>query len=487
MSPVNQYINIDSPTSRYALRARLAAIDSEIEELHARIKDLETARKPVANALGAIVYPILTLPVEITSEIFAHYFNEVLFEVDGLALCHLHTARDESDGPLILSQVCRAWRTIAINTPSLWCRVRAAAYNSPRPEWRELFECWLSRAGNRMLYLDLAGDSRHSTTLLPAVVPYSSQWRVFKFRMVYHDWATISNLVETARGRIPNLREFSVRWQGPNDHPTKTPITAFSDAPKLRKVALYWLSSEKIVLPWAQLTSLTLSGHRVADGITILHLTSSLEELSIDLFGPASGEIQPVVLDRVHKLLLPNVFECLTSFPYLTLPGLRTFEISRMLTEEDVEALTMFLERSPCLDSVSITCEKPDLVISALASIGNAGEITLPTPDWSFTDLKRLFVRIASDHTFLPNMRSLQLPLCTSGIPYEELLDILLSRSSTRGGLLKLESFRLIQWADRSGPDPAIADKLRALMDEGLDIHIEGFDEMGNTEKISLL
>ncbi|KAK7063523.1 F-box domain-containing protein [Favolaschia claudopus] len=499
MDPVHHYTGIESPTSRSAFRARLAEIDSELDELaelhartSARIEQLETTRKPVASALDSIVYPILTLPVEMTSEIFAHYFNEVLSDVDGLPLCKLRTARD--GGPLILSQVCRAWRNIAINTHSMWCRVHASAHNPGRPEWRNFLECWLSRAGNRMLYLDLIVDPCHFTKLFTTVVPYSAHWRVFKCCIGCDDnWTSISTLVDTVRGRTPLLHEFGVWWEGPSDFPTTAPITAFSDAPELRKVTLHDLPSEKITLPWAQLTHLTLSGYNTTNVIAVLHLTESLEELSIDLYGSASVGTQPVVLGRVHRLVLPNSFGYVTqTLSCVTLPKLRSLEIGQIFMAEHADALLTFAKRSHCtLETISVPGDaEQHLTMYTLESkaIRTASHVSVPDIDWSVYELEQFFSWIASDSAFLPNMRSLHLPRCTTEVPFAALADMLSSRSYNRAGQSRLESFRLIQ-TYRQGPDhaiaPAMAEQLRDLMDDGLDIHIESINGMGYTEKFS--
>ncbi|KAK7026243.1 F-box domain-containing protein [Favolaschia claudopus] len=492
MDPVNQYTDIELLTSSSALRARLAEIGSEIEELYTRIAYLKTARISVANALGAIVYPILTLPVELTAEIFAHYFNEVLSEVDGLPLCNLRTARD--DGPLILSQVCRAWRTIAINTPSLWCRVRASFRDPGRPECRKLLESWLSRAGNRMLYIDLATSPRHFTNLFPAVVPYSSQWRILKFCIgCDDDWTSMSPLVDTVRGRIPLLHEFGVWLERPSNL-TTTPITAFYDAPELRKVTLQYLRSEIIALPWAQLTHLTLYGQTVQEAFEILRQTPErLEELSLDVYGDGSESLNPVNLGHVHRLLLPNDFDYIPeTLSCITLPKLRLLEIGQIFKEEDADALLTFAKRSHCtLETVSVPGDaEQHLTMYTLESeaIATASHVSVPDIDWSVAELEQFFSWIGSDSAFLPNMRSLHLPRCETEVPFAALADMLSSRSYNRAGQPRFESFRLSQMYHQN-PDhaiaPAIAEQLRALMDDGLDIHIESLNGMGYTEKFS--
>ncbi|KAJ7167598.1 hypothetical protein C8R46DRAFT_1093542, partial [Mycena filopes] len=71
--------------------------------METRPGDLQTPRL-------SIVYPILTLPPEITTEIF---------------LCCLPEKRlgdvvNTMEAPLLLLQVCSVWRQIAISTRRLW-------------------------------------------------------------------------------------------------------------------------------------------------------------------------------------------------------------------------------------------------------------------------------------------------------------------------------------------------------------------------------
>ncbi|KAJ6509125.1 hypothetical protein DFH09DRAFT_861760, partial [Mycena vulgaris] len=89
---------------------RLAEIDAEITELQARLSHLAVTRKPLADALESIVYPILTLPPEITAEIFIHY----------CALSPWTILHESRSGPLLLANICRTWRGIAINLRSIW-------------------------------------------------------------------------------------------------------------------------------------------------------------------------------------------------------------------------------------------------------------------------------------------------------------------------------------------------------------------------------
>ncbi|KAJ6561438.1 hypothetical protein DFH09DRAFT_864274, partial [Mycena vulgaris] len=62
--------------------------------------------------------PVLTLPSEITAEIFL----QCLPDTDVLGedpVCEM-AEELESNAPVLLMGVCRAWRDIALATPMLW-------------------------------------------------------------------------------------------------------------------------------------------------------------------------------------------------------------------------------------------------------------------------------------------------------------------------------------------------------------------------------
>ncbi|KAJ7257017.1 hypothetical protein C8J57DRAFT_1649148, partial [Mycena rebaudengoi] len=88
-----------------------------ISELDARIlslqKSLDAARRQRENLQSRLddrPYPVLTLPVEITSEIFIHFLPKY-------PLCPPLTGLLS---PALLGQIFRKWREIAFNTPGLW-------------------------------------------------------------------------------------------------------------------------------------------------------------------------------------------------------------------------------------------------------------------------------------------------------------------------------------------------------------------------------
>ncbi|KAJ7179773.1 hypothetical protein C8R46DRAFT_1074627 [Mycena filopes] len=96
-------------SSPASLRVALAEIDAELAALRTRAEELAAARKPIVDALKAIIYPILTLPLEITAEIFLRYADKA--EIPDERPCA---------PPVVLASVCQQWRAVALNLQSIW-------------------------------------------------------------------------------------------------------------------------------------------------------------------------------------------------------------------------------------------------------------------------------------------------------------------------------------------------------------------------------
>ncbi|KAJ7682212.1 hypothetical protein DFH06DRAFT_972415, partial [Mycena polygramma] len=96
-----------------ALRRLLLELDAQIARQKSLLTELEHARSAAERELHATAsFPILTLPVEITAEIFGHSLAPFDDGLSGVAY--------NKTVPFNVSRVCRAWRDIAVTTPQLW-------------------------------------------------------------------------------------------------------------------------------------------------------------------------------------------------------------------------------------------------------------------------------------------------------------------------------------------------------------------------------
>ncbi|KAJ7208333.1 hypothetical protein GGX14DRAFT_319385, partial [Mycena pura] len=91
----------------------LAKLEAEIVQFktytEGHISALEEKRRAILECLNDVVYPILTLPPEITSRIFVHCLPH-----------HGRVRPSPRSAPLVLTQVCGQWRAVALSTGELW-------------------------------------------------------------------------------------------------------------------------------------------------------------------------------------------------------------------------------------------------------------------------------------------------------------------------------------------------------------------------------
>ncbi|KAJ7641189.1 hypothetical protein FB45DRAFT_785195, partial [Roridomyces roridus] len=138
---------MDDPAkaARAADRARIAALDAEIHELQQRIHALQTEQKSCQQRLDAYKYPVLTLPNEITSEIFVHFLPAYpkYPQLTGL------------DSPSSLTHICRKWRDIAKATPKLWRAISTTIYTANQAEQTRVVQTWLAKSGSCPLSIQM--------------------------------------------------------------------------------------------------------------------------------------------------------------------------------------------------------------------------------------------------------------------------------------------------------------------------------------------
>ncbi|KAJ7076731.1 hypothetical protein B0H15DRAFT_863234 [Mycena belliarum] len=212
------------------LRARLIEIKMRVVELELQLASLHSEHDRVLEDLKSIVYPILTLPPEVTTNIF---------------LCY-------SGSPLHLA----AWRDIAHSTPRLWARFGDISPGTQRAHSLVALDrtvsFWLPRARNQPLTIRIkfSGDEAHESILWNLSL-YSSQWSILALasdtRIYFPPSTMFRPLSSLARLEL----DLPPTGQAP-------PIASFVDAPHLREVSIKGLTLPDILLPWAQLIELTL-------------------------------------------------------------------------------------------------------------------------------------------------------------------------------------------------------------------------------------
>ena len=128
------------------LTAVSAKVYAHLEEINKLLKIQAEAKERVNQHHD----PLTRFPVEITSDIFAIYTEDVNSYFDPLSL-HV-----ELSGPLLLGAVSKFWRQVAFSTPHLWNTVNIQILsNDNLPTKVKLTKEWLARSRELPLHLSL--------------------------------------------------------------------------------------------------------------------------------------------------------------------------------------------------------------------------------------------------------------------------------------------------------------------------------------------
>ncbi|KAJ6509108.1 hypothetical protein DFH09DRAFT_1436718 [Mycena vulgaris] len=469
-----------------ALRVRLAEIDEEMAQLQARLVHLAAARKPIVEALKTVFYPVITLPPEITAEIFLHYVDSAHIGGSGATDVPIAPGRTGGCGPLLLASICRTWREIALTLPPIWSSLQLYAEPETISPTESLLPLWLPRAGSHPLEIDI-GSPAGTDLLVSLVAPYSPQWQTFACA-VYTPITFPSDLI---RGRIPLLKRLEVALHANWGDIADNPVTAFADAPQLREVQLIDFALQWISLPWAQLTSLDLLGQTASQCVEILQHTPRLETLFVQFGDTDPAPPALVTLRHLHTLKLGTYQGDITLIDHLTLPALTHLELSSVPLEDVMAHFAPFLVRStPSLRSVFLDATPSDAVLACLRLVPTVNVVRLTHVGWGRRQYSDLFSQLACEKDLAPDLQSLSLTLWSNvEVPYAALAHMLAARwRRSEQASVRLESFELTI-GDNLALDPPVdvaqvedgVDEMRALLADGLKINIPTLQKTSST------
>ncbi|KAJ7659164.1 hypothetical protein DFH06DRAFT_437322 [Mycena polygramma] len=331
--------------------------------------------------LDTYAYPVLTLPNEIISEIFLHTVEPT--RAGGVP--------SSTDGPLLVAQICRRWRDIALSTPRLWSNISLDLENIPAYEGQlHLLETWLRRSGDCPLFISIIHQPRPLPSELwgkydgsvrefvRAILPHRRRWQELEISVPMH-------LFKFIEGEMPLLRDLTlgipdmtmVTAYGERLDPgeeSRWPIRIFHEAPALRTLLLAKGFDPLVLLPpWGQLTSVSILHFTQAlkDVADILRSAVNVQYFSARVHDPYNPETSPLdilpippleFLEALHLTsLTPESEGYLRILDALSLPALVVLRIS--------ETWTMDVARRAVQDLIARSCPVLKIIIQADRSI----------------------------------------------------------------------------------------------------------------------
>ncbi|KAJ7457065.1 hypothetical protein FB451DRAFT_1275835 [Mycena latifolia] len=281
---------------------------------------------------------ILTIPPEITAEIFAHCLPS-------------SPCRPEIDtAPLLLGRICRDWRSIALDSPELWASLEIDGVDV----FVDLVEIWLSRARNfpltLVLKISILDEEWNNAPLYIDVLQRHAQtWRDVMLELPFENL-----LLFRPDLQLPMLERLTIGFY--NDDEAEIPVNAFRHAPSLRHLQLdIRIHPEAMPLPWAQLTSFeSPSGVLTCESfLIILQCTPNITKCKVDIHNETEADRLP----KVPPLMFLTTLSLGTSIPkvmdileHLSFPALQVLDLSGILLggRELLPPLHRFLSKPGC-------------------------------------------------------------------------------------------------------------------------------------------
>ncbi|KAJ7686549.1 hypothetical protein B0H17DRAFT_1071940 [Mycena rosella] len=199
------------------------------------------------------------------------------------------------EAPLLLCQICSAWRRVALVTPGLWCSLA----------WKALLDSWLGRSGKSPISLSIAGSRNtayqyFNDHIAKLFLQHSDRWRCLRL-----DDVPPTSRVRLLNTYMPLLETLEISGGG---------MSIFSaDAPRLRKFCVLDADTDpaSIHLPWERLASFRASAHifKLDKCFTLLAKCRNLTRCTVQLSAASWNQtLVPLRMARLRTLTLVGAF-----------------------------------------------------------------------------------------------------------------------------------------------------------------------------------
>ncbi|KAJ7155173.1 hypothetical protein C8R46DRAFT_1005310 [Mycena filopes] len=385
-SPAYALYSANLEPSHTVQRENVARIHFEIAKCERELAALKEELVAAEESLDRIIYPVLTLPNEITSKIFV-----VCLPSHGRVRPCPQTA------PLVLAQVCGHWRDVALSTSELWCSVDL---DSRSPGSSRVLEAWLSRAKRCPLSLTFRdGIGRQNSLLIRSLADQIA-------RLELNITPAGLRSLQPLRS-LPRLRSLAII------QPIDVTQELVKIAPALTELRLL---AHCHILPQFFTSSITtleiafiLSGQELCMILNKLHVLADLK-CTVDDWDVDETDGLPVILPHLRSLHLDSSLLLIPMdvLADLTLPNLRILKPTGAMLPS---ILRKFIERSTCtlselyIDDIDLAPKDLAHLSQDLVSIVRL-EIAIYDRERYFSGSRRGFASIldwiSSHHTVWP-------------------------------------------------------------------------------------
>ncbi|KAF7367563.1 hypothetical protein MSAN_00819400 [Mycena sanguinolenta] len=331
-----------------------ADIQRFIEESELKMTSLgwRDRERACIDSLRYIISPICTLPIELLVEIFRLAIDDET---------HIEDAHR-------ISQICSDWRKIAHATPRLWTGLIYVDLGSQKIFGREQLyadglTAWLARSAPLPVPISLELYRENSD---PCIV--EEVFRIAPRISSLHcpNYLPLSLIRRLAECRLDSLEELELGL--PDSDPNTSEFPALTTAPRLRKSSITISSGQPhILVPWAQLTDLTLDCDSIDVILDILPQCAILTCASLITSGWSTNAAAvqltrpPLTLSHLHTLSLEftpleHMREILG---VVTAPALEILHLNFQELDEELQSpasLAAFLMQSPNITQLEIIC-----------------------------------------------------------------------------------------------------------------------------------
>ncbi|KAL0563765.1 hypothetical protein V5O48_018299 [Marasmius crinis-equi] len=347
----------------------------ELEQKIAIIRKKRLTSEDTVSTCHSALSAQRRVPIEIWEIIFSNACHPYSFLIDYV--------RDDSDDDdeyiveapaLVLSHVCSRWRKIMKGTPSLWSSISVTFVDS-FSKMSKAINTYLTNAADYPLNMRLLrrlGDYYYFLQESPDVAAWETLSRHFcRCRTLTLAVPNLSGFVEIGYLSFPHLKSiYEETDPGPQKQFRWFWGAVEHEAPLLTRVVLWDFDFS---LPFSQITSLEV--RRVPPGdIQLIHAElpacDKLEELSLWNLSDWSeddglsternlvrvGSLRKLCIYDEENPLMPYNKALSTFINATLLPSLTSFELR---CHDWPPSLATLAERSPLLESVSLTIRSP--------------------------------------------------------------------------------------------------------------------------------